>query len=267
MKGHVFIFMLASILNSGLAFAQTQALEVIEVSFCGVAAGQCDRKIDVIEIDPLFYEVQINPAATQGSKEGGVRVFFDSLFNYAANTQANAVISGGFIRDLNPITPLGGLKVEGNRISRLSERWKDSSVVCADDGRMNLSREFATFEEGENCLQSGPTIFDQNRTEDSLRSDLEGRWPDDFWDRKTRRVVLLSMANGTHAFLVAHEHSYLELHAFLNSNHFEGNAARLAMGLNGGDWSGYIVRTKNEPKIVGDIDFVFPSVFVVQTRR
>jgi hypothetical protein len=243
--------------------AKEASVEIMEITFCGDSNHTCDRSIDIIEIDSHFFDIFVTSGAKNESTTGGSRAFFDSLFNYANKTQSIAVFSGGFIRDLIPLTPLGGLKIDGNTISSLSRNWMDSSIVCTKDGKLSVFRDFSKFHTEDNCLQSGPTIIDGDRSEEDLKRDLGRNWPVDFWNKLTRRVIIAVLENGNAMFIVAHNHSFSEAYAFLKSSKFN-KRIQIAVGLNGGPWSGYIVRTPDKPRIIGDIDFVFPSVFLVK---
>ena len=244
------------------------ALTVEKIMYCGEDGGNCQRRIDLISVDPTYFETSLNSAAKrETSKEGGARVFFDNLLNYATTSDALAVISGGFIRQINPLTPLGGLKTDGIVISDIHSKWQDSSVICTDDGQVRISRSLDAFDNNKTCLQSGPTVIEADISVSDLRDELGTRWPENFWTRQTQRVVIASFNDGSAAFVIGHNHNYDELHAFLKSHSFGDRKPVIAVGLNGGEWSGYILRTPTEPEILGDIDFVFPSVFMIRSRK
>ncbi|WP_371169057.1 hypothetical protein [Aliiroseovarius sp. 2305UL8-7] len=248
-------------------FAQP-SLSVEKLMYCGTDGGECLRRVDLILIDPEHFRTSVTSAAKrETSKEGGARVFFDNLLNYATSSDALAVVSGGFIRHINPLTPLGGLKTSGELISDLHNGWQDSSIICTDDDRVQITRDLGAFEVNQTCLQSGPTLVDGDKTAADLRAELGTSWPEDFWTRLTQRVAMVNFNDGSAGFVIGHNHNYDELHAFLKTHAFGDRSPVIAVGLNGGQWSGYIVRTPTDPEIFGDIDFVFPSVFLIRPRE
>jgi uncharacterized protein YigE (DUF2233 family) len=86
-----------------------------------------------------------------------------TITDYAINTDALVVISGGFMSSFRPPSPLGELMISGKRLSPPHKSWLTTGIFCTDGKNYSVG-EFENYKIGprEDCIQTGPMfIHDQ----------------------------------------------------------------------------------------------------------
>ena len=236
----------------------------------------CLNQSSLFKIDTSRRSVDISSAVkyTEGKSFAAAS---DDLIGYTVKEDALATFSGGFFDFSNAgsagTVPVGGLKVAGIEVSNLNARWKSSALVCSQTEGAALSiTELASeqttvarnaYQRNDDCLQSGPLVFNINEDVNVLRDRIT-TLPSDFWDRKTTRQVLVQFTDENIGFLHAKSASLEDINQVLAEFEVDGVRVMSAVNLNGGAWSGYIVRTADDPLTVGDVLQAYPSAFVVR---
>jgi hypothetical protein len=100
-----------------------------------------------------------------------------TITDYADNTDALAVVSGGFMSSFRPPSPLGEIVISGRRVSPPHNSWLTTGMLCANERNVYVG-EFNTDKIGlhDDCIQTGPIFIhdDQLRyTQDSSYSSDE----------------------------------------------------------------------------------------------
>ena len=251
-------------------------VELIEDITCEVYEG-CKLDGSFYLVDTSKRQVSITSAFeyTEGKAPESAN---DNLLDYTLKTGSIATFSGGFFEaELNSgYKPLGGLKVNGNVVSSFDPDWKSSAVVCgkADDPKLTVlgvSRELdglaasrKAFETNDKCIQSGPVVFDGDKTAKVLEAMTGDAFPDDFWTKQSTRNILVNFESGKVGMLYVTDANLSEINSALA--YYSKNVEKIdrAVNLNGGPWSGYVVRTQSLPYYSGDMDIGFPSAIVVK---
>ena len=257
----VLLLLLISLFATDVVHSQT-ALTTRSLPYCGVSKDKCSRIIELIDLKRDRFVVSFVTGSRSKPTSADSRTYLDSLVGFATKSGAVGVFSAGFYRDPWIAQPFGGFKVNGVLISKVLD-YPESSFICEANGNLSITRSSAEFALRETCMQTGPTIYQDGRSPRDLSVEAGGRFNFKLFYRQERRILLVTFESGDAAILVARQHSYSEVQAFLKEISTQDNRVKYAVGLSGGTWSGYIIRTPNSPILVGNTRAAIPNAFLV----
>ena len=253
-----------------------EGIRLLEDMGCA-GTGVCLDDSNLFLIDTSIQHVGIS-SAVKYTDGRSLSAASDDLIGYMIKEDALAIFPGGPFYGFSDYTvegifPMGGLKVAGIEVANLNARWYNSALVCSQSEEaplfikeINASEVTAAwdvYQGNENCLQSGPLVYSTGTNAEKLRENITAQYRD-FWDSEVTQQVLVQFTDANIGFLHAEAAKLSDINQALAELEIDGVRATSAVNLNGGIWSGYIVRTEGSPLAAGNVKQAYPSAFVVR---
>ena len=173
---------------------------------------------------------------------------------------------------------MGGLKINGQQIARFNRNWRSSTIICVESNgavtftplrdRSNINRTDNSasrkFAAGRSCLQTGDTLKTRTYSAAQLMQQRDPILTNNYWVAKQDRLLMVEFASKAIGFVSVPNANRLDTVRLLDRlTDNQGAPVSYAVNLNGGSRSGYIVRTREDPAIKGNMNFAFPAVFLI----
>ena len=121
------------------------------------------------------------------------------------------------------------------------------------------------FNAARTCIQSGDTLQTPKYPANILMRQKDRTLPNNYWTTQQTRHILVKFASGSIGFLWVPNANRTQIARLLSQLTDTVNApVSHAVNLSGGRQAGYIVRTREDPAIVGSMVFAFPVVFLIR---